>query len=606
MRKILLRVGLPLLVLVLFGLGYLAHDLFWPRAFTPPARVMPPGAVFYLALENLRDAVERVEDSRWWASIADQLRADKQVKRHLERLRRELSRNLGFDLTRANVMSFLGRHASVSLYPAATGPGWPGLMGLDFLIAARIDYRFRLLKWFLDVGSWFSSGSDFSSFRYQGHQAGRWRTDVQPVYFLVRPNNTVFISNARGLIEAVIDRLQDAKLPRLAGDAEYRCLGLGRPEGTRLTGFVRLGHPKMARWRSFLAWSLARGLPRPALVGHLIALPPPLAVALYHGVTSIKTVRLVSDLRRTELTWVLGPGPGRLRRLYARVLQPEPRLDLADLLARPPLAFIGYAGLRLPAYFQAMGSPPQITGMLNGYAPLLGYKTPGELTARTGPQLGLAVVSLGSPGLLGLPTAVVVLQIRDEAAADRMVGRIVALVKANPNLGSSLNRRPGPRRPIHYVATLAAGVGLTRVRDYLVAANAPGVLAAAQVRRPNHSADPHWAAAIKDRRTHYLAYLSPYRILHEPKRLMTILFVLRLSARTLAWLEPLRAVDAFALRSSWNGRDQGRLVLRLSLTDRPLRQGLPLGLIRRWLTGLSLSPPVGSPPGRPTPLKRRP
>ncbi len=602
MRKILLRVGLPLLALVLLGLGYLAYDLFWPRAFTPPARVMPPDAVFYLALDNLRDAVERVEDSRWYASIAEQLQTDKQVRRHLERLRRELSRTLGFDLTRANLMSVAGRHLALALYPAASGQGWPGLPGLDFLIVVRIDYRLRLMKWFLEVGSWFSSGSDLTYVRHRGHRFGRWRTDVQPVYFLARPNHIVFISNARGLIEAVIDRLGEAKLPRLSGEAVYLMLGPGRPQATLLTGFVRLGHPKMTYWRTLFAGWLARALPRSPRLGHLIALPPPLAVALYRGLTSIKTIRLVSDLRRTELTWVLGAG--RLRRRYASVLQAKPRLDLTDRLAGPPLAFIGYAGLKLPAYLPALGSPPQVMGLLKLYAPLLGFKTRDELIAQAGPQLAVAVTSLSSPGLLNLPAAVVVWQMRDRAAAGSMLGRIVKLMKAR--FGSGLKQRAGPRGPIHYVTTLAAGVGLTRVRDYLVAANAPKILVAAQVGRPNPSADPPWAAAVKDRRTHYLAYVSPARILRDPKRLMTLLFVLRQTARTLAWLEPLRAVDAVVVRSTWNGRDQGRLVLGLSLTDRPLRQKLPWGIIRRWLTGLSLSPPVAPPAGRPMPLHRRP
>ena len=93
------------------------------------------------------------------------------------------------------------RYLALALYPASAGPGWPGLPGLDFLIAVRIDYRLRLMKWFLEVGSWFSSRSDLTYVRHRGYKFGRWRTDVQPVYFLDGSSATVGDAFAAGTIQ---------------------------------------------------------------------------------------------------------------------------------------------------------------------------------------------------------------------------------------------------------------------------------------------------------------------------------------------------------------------------------------------------------------------
>jgi hypothetical protein len=606
MGKWFLRGGLGLLAAMVIFLGYLTYDLFWPSRFTPPARIMPAGAVLYVALDHLEAGWQRVEQSGWWQGLTRQLTSDRLVRLHLERLRRELSRASGFDLTRSNLMSLLRRHASLSLYPSRSGPGWPGLGGLNWLAAVRVDHRLILLKWFMDVRSWVSSRSELTYLRRQGHRVGRIQTETGPVFFWVRGDHTVFLAGSLDLIQAVLARLEPGGLPRLSADPYFQRLKTGRPGQTVVTGFVRLGHPRLAAWRARLAGLLAARLPRPAPPLDLIAWPAPLVLALYHpwkGIESIDAIRLESDLAHTRLIWTLRPRPPVLGRIYAAVLDPAGRLKAPDLLDRSPLIWFEQAGLRPSAYVAACGWHPLIKGWLTRKATLLGLKSAREVLDLAGSELAVLVVDLNAPGFLPWPNVAAILRMKDPAAAGKLRGGLVKLIKAQPQLTRLLTHQAGPRGRIDFLALPGMTVGLTAAGAYLVAGNDLSLLAAAQRRpglRDNH---PAWRAAITNRQVQYLLFISPGRILARPEQLVPILNLLGLSSRTLPLFELGRVVDWLRVTSRWDGRSQARIDIRLKLVDRPIKGRLPLGLIRRWLAGLRLSPL--EPPARRSPSAGR-
>ncbi len=605
MGKWFLRGGLGLLAAVMVFLGYLAVDLFWPSRFTPPARVMPAGAVLYVSLDHLSSGWRRVERSRWWQGLTRQLASDRLIRLHLERLRRELSRASGFDLTRSNLMSLLGRHASLALYPSRSGPGWPGLGGLNWLAAVRVDHRLILLKWFMDVKAWVSSRSELTYLRRRGHRVGRIQTDAGPVFFWVRGDHTVFLAGSLDLIEAVLARLEPDGPPRLTADPYFKKLETGRPGQTVLTGFVRLGHPRLAAWRARLAGLVAARLPRPAPPLDLIAWPAPLVAALYNpwkSVESIDAVWLGSDLVHTRLVWTLKPRSSALGKIYGAVLDPAGRSTAPDLLNRSPLLWLGQAGLRPGAYVAAAGWSPLIKGWLTGLAPLMGLKSAREVLDLAGPELAVLVVDLSAPGFLPWPNLAAIVRMKDSAAARKLDSGLVNLLKAR--MASRLNHQAGPRGRIDYLALPGMKVGLTASGAYLVAGNDLSLLAASQKRPGLRDNDPAWRTAIKNRRVQYLLFIAPGRILARPERLIPILNLLGLSSRVLPLFELGRVVDWLTITSRWDGRHEARLDLRLNLLDRPVKPRLPLDLIRHWLAGLRLSP-LEPPARRPAPAGRQ-
>jgi hypothetical protein len=600
MVKWFVRGGLGLLTAVIVLAGYLAFELFWPARFTPPARIMPSGAVAYLALDHLETGWRRVETSRWWQGLARQLESDGLIRRHLERLRRELSQAWGMDITRANLMSLLGRHASLALYPARSGPGWPGLGGLDWLVALKIDHRLILLKWFMDVRGWLSSRSDLKYLRRRGRKIGRIQTDAGPMFFWLRGDHTAFLSDRLDLIEAVLARLEAGGPPGLTGDAVYKKLDQGRPGQIRLRGFLRLGHPRLAAWRQGLAGLLAARMPPPAHPSDLMALPAPLVLALYHprpSLESVDVVRFGSDLVHTSLVWTLRSGSSDLGRIYAQVIDPADRLRGPDLLKRSPLLWIEHAGLRADSYLAATGWHPLARKWLNRYAPLLGFGSARKMLELTGREFAVLVADLRGPGFLPVPNIVALVRMKDSTSARKMYGRILTLIKAHPHLASRLKKRAGPRFRIDYLAYPGINVGLTVAGSFLVAGNDLSRLNAAQGRPGLTDDDPGWRAAVKDRGVQYLLFVSPGRILARPERLIPVLNLLGMSSRDLPFWEIFGVVDWLTVTSRWDGRHQVRLDVRLNLVDRPVKGRLPLGLIQRWLAGIRIY--------RPQPVPRR-
>ena len=615
MKKVALIIG----GLVVVALAVTAYLVIWPmiapKPFPSPAKIMPPGAYAYLAVDDVEGALSKVEASQWFKSIAGQLAADPETDKLLTKFGQELKKRAPLLADRAMLMSLIGKHLTVAFYPR------PKADQINVLVASRVGTRALFMKFIADVSARFQKAPALTYSRFLDKRIGQFFTDAGPIYFHVTDNDVGFISNRKALIRGVISRSLGRDNTSLIEDKNYKYL-IGRAVKNRRLGiFLRMDHPVLAKLarRLYLAfYGLAPGLELPPKDAKL----PPRQKMILQSVkrnldfmASVKRVILTSDLLKSRCRIELKPGKNALRDYYQGMVDPNAKITHLDMIPKTPLVYIAYAGLKLGNYVKELAAEPATAPILLKATQWLGFKAPGELAKRLSGEFALAVFEVTQSGLLPLPQVMVIVKARDAAAAEDLVARLlrgVDKLKKKPFTGFKTKKLAKGR--VLYVSSLVGHIGLAVTGPYIVFSNNLKMLEAAVNRSRLGPDSPAWAIIKKSPRRLGLFLLSPKGLFDQVPKVISALKAANPGRRSkteivnrtiLPLVELASVLRSMAAWTWWDGKDALIWGGRVFLVDRPIKRRLPVELLRQGLKNLLKRSNRPARPRPPKPMVRR-
>ncbi|MBU1741832.1 MAG: hypothetical protein KKC37_09815, partial [Proteobacteria bacterium] len=309
-------------VAVVVAVGIAIGLLVSPRAVPPdPTRYMPGEPVAYVAVADLDDVMETIQDSRWWRSLTKRLLEDKGLGTILDRLEQSHQKKFKTSIQDhlASLRVLIGGRVAIGFYSGLRGLSWLAAvtptrrMSADEVLARVVDFSKVIGR----------PRPKIEAVKYAGQVYHRLALPRGPVLVYAPRGRTIYASPKRRLIERVIDRVAGKPGPVLADDKVYRQTRADAVDNARLWAFIRWDKLPARRGRGL--WSRL--------------------------LDSIGTVRITSNLVDTRIA--VGFQHGLAGKILGAGL-PEASLDSARLLPRSPLIYYGSCGYRLAEVWQGL------------------------------------------------------------------------------------------------------------------------------------------------------------------------------------------------------------------------------------------------------------
>jgi len=398
------------------------------------ARALPEGAVFYATTQNLESVWKSVEQSNFWVRLTRLTVWDGVDFSWYDDFRSSFADEFGFEFNTQNLMAVFGREFAVALYvepPAEEG----GNTKIELLCAARMNPRDTvedMVKKLLDRAR--EEGGDvlITSVDHVGTKIQTIRTEdnVPPLQLrFAMKDDVLLVGVANGVprIEACLDCLAGKGAPLAEAEDFQRLMRQAHQDHGTLFGEMYLSFETLNRMvEDYVADNPALG---------------PLGNMLQMMTGSTRTMAITTHLDRgLRMKFAVEPGPA-LEEMMALMQKAEPAAGTHAKYVRPD-AIVYYGVNSMPPlgelwpqimkmYAQmGTGIDEKIADAIEQVELALDIDFKADILDSIGPEMAVVLEGFDMEAApFPLPKLTVLLQVKDKAKIEALIGKIVDLIE---------------------------------------------------------------------------------------------------------------------------------------------------------------------------------